>query len=136
MQLKKSLSISFSLLLLLNSVGFSYGAHFCMGRVVDAELMLGHQHLDCEMEMGESSDDHDGMAFEALECCDNQYISLEIGELIKLNQTKTQDVILFSAVVPFRFLSSLEYYQPSNYPEYNPPIPSVGDRSRLQVFVI
>ncbi len=75
--LKKILSISLTLILLLSNVGFTYGTHFCMGMAVKSEVLLGQEHLDCGMGMMDVDKHSDGVHFSEPECCENQYVTAE-----------------------------------------------------------
>lgn len=81
--LKKIISISLSLILLLGNVSLTYGTHFCGGHAVINEVMLGHEHMDCGMGMMDMDHFNDDFNIAAPDCCTNQYISVETDQLFK-----------------------------------------------------
>jgi len=99
--LKKILSISLTLILLLSNVGFTYGTHFCMGMAVKSEVMLGHEHLDCGMGMMDMDTHSEGMHFSESECCDNQYVTAETDNQFKPDVSVTGGDLMTTAAFAF-----------------------------------
>lgn len=73
--MKKILSISLILLLLLGNLGITFGTHYCMGIPINSEWMIGQENMGCGM--GEMDHDAENEAGIKMDCCDNEYVSLE-----------------------------------------------------------
>jgi hypothetical protein len=61
-------------------MGITLSTHYCMGRVVDTELMVGVHDLSCGMMDMEAACDYEGVRFMASGCCDNVNFSIEIED--------------------------------------------------------
>ena len=89
--MKKILSISLALVLLISNVGLTMGTHFCGGHAVKHELMLGPADLNCGMpDMDQEHAPVEGTFFEAPGCCDNEYQTLEIEDDFKVSLEQLQ----------------------------------------------
>ena len=66
--------------MLVSSMGITFSTHYCMGRAVDSQLMIGAHELSCGMMDMESSCDREGDVIMPPGCCDNSTISIEIKD--------------------------------------------------------
>lgn len=81
--MKKVFAIILSFLLVVSNISLTYATHFCGGKAIESQLMLGSQDLTCGMIMPESTCEN--MTDECSDpnpselnnnCCDNEYIQL------------------------------------------------------------
>lgn len=63
-------------------MGITFSTHFCMGRAVDNELMVGMHELSCGMMDIDSSCESETTRPQIMapNCCDNEFISIEIED--------------------------------------------------------
>ena len=117
--MQKTISIALSLLLLVSSIGFTYGQHFCEGVVVDKSFALGFQTMSCaDVETDDACENNPAED----DCCaytyfqlqtdkefsgKSSYVSLEIPQCVA---TKTNFII--EAVAFSKEQQSFAYYTP------------------------
>ena len=105
--MKQIISIFLSLLVLISSMGITFSTHFCMGRAVDNELMIGIHELNCGMMDLDSSCEAEvtGPEFMAPDCCDNEFLSIEIENdyQIATEQISLQSQFLLAFTYTFLF---------------------------------
>ena len=85
--MKKVLSIVLSLLLVVSNISLTYATHFCGGKAVESQLMIGAQDFSCGMIMPESTcenNDEDcpnsNQGEMETNCCDNDYMQLSVDD--------------------------------------------------------
>ena len=63
-------------------MGITFSTHFCMGRAVDNEFMIGMHELSCGMMDTDASCESEttGPEIMAPNCCDNAFVSIEIED--------------------------------------------------------
>jgi hypothetical protein len=141
--LKKIISISLALILLVSNVGFTLGTHVCGGFAVISELMIGHNNLDCgmssmdtETEVGAEPDAD--IHFESTPCCENDFQTLQTdnnfnSEVNNFNLNQT-----FVIAFVHTLLDNTLYPETplSDYSNYSPPIPENDVQSLFQTFLI
>ncbi len=139
--MKKIISISLSLILLLGNMGFSVATHFCGGHAVK-RLQAGGGTFECGMK--ESGDrvvvcEREGIHFNTSKCCDN------LQQIVQTDDTCPLDVVSLAAsdspdVSPtfsFDFPSYLPHAQSRALFYYPPPPLPEKDRQVLfQTFLI
>ncbi len=131
------MSIFLSFILLAGSVQITLGTHYCGGTAVAAELMLGHQHLDCGMTgMDKKQPESHGNAFSS-QCCDNEYQTLATDETMKQSAIKKMvNAPIVLALPPVYQFTAPALSQQMAVPYYRPPT-FVKDINILhQVFLI
>ncbi|MEP0987461.1 hypothetical protein [Ekhidna sp.] len=137
--MKKIISISLAIILLLGNVGFTYGTHFCMGMAMKSELMLGQEHMDCGMGTMDHPDHEDEkMHFVAPDCCENEYVTLKTDELFKKDiSTELAQIFVTSTIAGFLYEINLEFnqHQPILVDSY-PPLPDLDFQVLYQAFLI
>lgn len=136
--LKKLMSISLALLLLLGNIGLTVGTHFCGGHAVASEMMIGEKHLDCGMGMMDMSSHGDEGTHFSKSCCENQYVSIESEELFKQELSeKVAPVFVAVAVAKFLFSFDVERnFQQLGFKDTSPPLPDQDIQVLHQVFRI
>lgn len=136
--MKRIISITLALLLLLGNVGLTYGTHFCGGHAVIGEFMMGESHLDCGMGMMDMEHSEADTNISAPDCCSNQYISADVDDVTKkeLNsELITPFVTIAVAAVLFTFTP---IHETKALPIVNtsPPILEQDFQSSYQVYLI
>ncbi|MFT6939759.1 MAG: hypothetical protein ACJASN_001245 [Cyclobacteriaceae bacterium] len=138
-QLKKVISISLLIVLLLGNVGFTYGTHICDGHAVISEVMLGEKPLDCGMAMMEmreaSSND---LHISKPPCCENQYVTMEVDEIFKKDVSQQLAPIFVATTVALvLYIVRLDFneYQPIPA-DSSPPFLKQDFQAIHQVFLI
>jgi hypothetical protein len=142
---KKVISISLTVLLLLSNAQLSFGKHFCGGLVVKNEWMLGHQHLDCGMGMMDKEKHHedDPYHFDIPQCCDNEYLglSIQLPSIQKMEDHNSSNQLPLVVEQAFPAISDLfvdSMLLDENHLYRPPPLPLTHSQriSLLQVFII
>ncbi|MEQ9304969.1 MAG: hypothetical protein RJQ14_13755 [Marinoscillum sp.] len=98
--MKKVVSISLTLILLLGNIGITHGTHFCGGQAVLSEFMIGQELMDCGMDMMEMRHSNEASSFSIPDCCANEYISADTGEALKPQLTGKKILPLQTVVLP------------------------------------
>jgi len=75
-------------LILISSMGLMFSTHYCMGRAVDSELMVGKHELSCGMMGMDSACETTGSDTMAAGCCENKFISIVIEDDYKVAKVK------------------------------------------------
>jgi hypothetical protein len=68
--MKKVISISLTLLMLIALLHFSVATHYCMGKIAASKISLSGELATCGMENDENVNPHTGTCFGS-DCCDN-----------------------------------------------------------------
>lgn len=104
--MKKVFAILLSFLLVISNISLTYATHFCGGKAIDSQLMLGVQDLSCGMIMPESTCENVESDCESpiqsemdTNCCDNEYVNLSVDE--DFNTTSAIELTTFVFVVAF-----------------------------------
>lgn len=101
--------------------------------------MIGHDHMDCGMGlMDQTSHEDDTLHFDAPDCCDNDYISVETDEQFKKN-TVNESVNVFVVATAAQLLYLVEFntsIEPIASIESSPPIIDQNFQVMHQVFLI
>ena len=69
-------------------MGITFSTHYCMGRAVDSQLMVGKHELSCGMMGMDSACETAGSDTMAPGCCDNKFISIEIEDDYQLTKVE------------------------------------------------
>ncbi len=126
------------LILLLSNVGFTYGTHFCMGRAVKSEVMLGPEYLDCGMGMMDRDDHSGGVQFSEPECCENQYVTAETDNQFNSNVSVATDNLMVTTALAFALYQVIiipEAVQPFVL-DTSPPLPDQEIILLIQSFLL
>ncbi len=104
--MKKIIAILILLLVTLNSVGLTFGTHYCGGKIVKAKLMIGYSELDCGMNnlsINKVSSQKKVCVY-SKSCCKNMYYTIDIDETVyqKLEFSISEFQFL-SAIIQFHF---------------------------------
>lgn len=76
--MKRAIAIGLSVLLLLSSTGITYAEHFCGSFKMMAKLTVGHENLNCGMAVLDTDCDTEFM--QAMDCCNNHYLSVSTDD--------------------------------------------------------
>jgi len=127
-----------SLLILASSMGISFSTHYCMGRAVDSELMIGMHELSCGMMDMDAVCETAGTNIMAPGCCDNEFISIEIKDDYQIFQSELE----IKAVFLFAFTYTFYFNSPENakplvaYMDRHPPPLEQDYQSLYQSFLL
>ncbi len=136
--MKRIIAISFALLILMSTVGFTFTAHQCGGKVHNKSLSIGANVLSCGMEIkaldlcnptSEVFDD---------DCCQNVSQEFKITDQF---QPATADLEFNMAIViafldTYISLVSNEKNECDKYLNYQPPLPDRDIPVLIQSFLI
>jgi len=80
--MRKAIAISLSLILLLSKVGLTLGSHYCGGKIVKSQLMIGAKNLDCGMpDMDTTCENNDASnSVQSIPCCENHYTTASLND--------------------------------------------------------
>lgn len=137
-QVKKIASIFLSLLILVSTMGITYSTHYCMGRAVDSELMIGIHQLNCGMmDMNASCETTDTNTM-VPGCCENDFISINTDNDYQVVKTE----ILLDANFLFAFAYSFLFDHLKNgepsiaHADHHPPPLEQDYQSLYQSFLL
>ena len=108
-----------------------------MGLAVADQLMLGQQHMDCGMHHAEIPEDAEGPHV-LWDCCTNEYVSMENGDLFKNQLSKVSATSTYSPS-GFAYLVNQvtsEQDDELDYSIFNPPSQHTDLVLSHQVFLI
>ncbi len=111
----------------------TFGTHYCMGTPVSSEWMIGQENLSCGMSEMDSHGDEDGIK---MDCCDNEYVSLENGDLFKKKVSELKISIEFMAVLAYVLTSQEVISDQPALENYSLPPPDFDLNIRYQRFLI
>ena len=137
--LKKITCISLSLILLLGNIGVTFGTHICDGQAVVTEVMFGEKHLDCGMvKMDLNEVDIENQYIFKPQCCDNQYLSIDIEEHFKIDIShELAPIFVALAVSNIPFTIELDFNVDRSLPgDSCPPFPKQDFQIFYQLFLI
>lgn len=124
--LKKILSIAFSLMILLSSVGLAKTIHRCMGTEMESAIGFSTTTIDCGMakkkadchsKAGSTSQDEN-------DCCDEEFELLVLDQDLQkstLHLDYSQEFVV-SLVYTFLGISIFSTETNENYTDYLPPV--------------
>ncbi|MEP2026175.1 MAG: hypothetical protein ABJH98_07745 [Reichenbachiella sp.] len=124
---RKFISISLAIILLVGNSGFSLATHYCSGLAVESKVVLGHRALDCGMDNMDKACEKDspiGIQIKDGQCCENTYQSLEIEDDFKPSIAQSHVNVEFVAafVISFFHLSISSIDEEPQYANYSPPL--------------
>ncbi|MDA0973359.1 MAG: hypothetical protein O2867_06470 [Bacteroidetes bacterium] len=139
--MKSFFSIAFVVMLLFQSLGLTFGTHYCGGKAVSHTLMVAKlTDMSCGKTSESSScDKHEGReGIHKKKCCQNEFVALHTDdEFSGSGATLTpKDVLLFTAATQqfLDYITSTPYS--ADYSKYDPPLISSDLQALLQVFRI
>ena len=127
--MKKISSIFLAILLLLTNLGVGMGTHYCGGKAVKSQLMMGFHSIDCGMKSMDTScnpaprDNHDHR-FQKKPCCENKFVEMD-AEDATTNKVVVNSLTLdFLVTFSYTFLSFDPFISDGDtrYLSYTPPI--------------
>jgi hypothetical protein len=136
---KRLISIALASMMLLGNMGFVVGTHYCGGVAVESRIGIGHTDLDCGME---AMNKDCAVPFEAnfknIDCCDNEYQSVEIQDDYKPTLiTSTANFEFIAAFIStFTSISYFSIEEDVQYTSYLPPPLEVDVPVLHQVFLL
>lgn len=135
---KQIISIFLSSLILISSMGITFSTHFCMGRAVDNELMIGMHELSCGMMDMDENCETSGTSFMAPGCCDNEFISIDIEDDYKVVSEKftLSTSFLFAFTYTFLFDHQNNNEPSLAYTDHHPPPLEQDYQSLYQSFLL
>jgi hypothetical protein len=124
--LKKILSIAFSLMILLSSVGLAKTIHLCMGIEMESAIGFSPSHIECEMAKKKPNchSEKDSSEHEEKDCCDEEFELLVLDQDLQkstLNLDYSPEFVI-SLVYTFLGISIFPVETNENYSDYPPPI--------------
>ena len=141
--LKRILSISLMLVILVLNLGLTHITHYCGGEAVESAFSLVHSDISCGMtpaEMESCSNDKHKESIQKKGCCENEYTSISAD--IDYNQSQ----VTSSPHLDFKFVMAFAYSFVSNnlflkkdkpsFETYRPPILDRDISVLHQVFII
>ena len=139
--MKRIISISLALLMLVSHVGFTMNTHFCGGKAMETSFSIGPQNLDCgmsDMEKECESIPSKEKQIKQKPCCENQHQLLQLDENadVQITSIEVHPVFLIafihSFVQPVLFADQF----PIHNTYYSPPIPDRDIQVLFQTFLI
>lgn len=140
--MQKGIAIVLAMLLLVSSSGLTYAQHFCLGREMMNDVMLGTQHLSCGMEVQSSScedADHNHHTKKRKRCCDNTYTQVSTDDHFAKADFQIDFQKSFILAYTAVFVLKIADNYPSNihyFIDYSPPPLSPDIQVEYQVFLI
>ncbi|WP_425638641.1 HYC_CC_PP family protein [Algoriphagus yeomjeoni] len=124
--MKKILSIAFSLMILLSSVGLAKTIHLCMGTETESAIGFSTSHIECEMAKKKPSchSEKESSKHEEKDCCDEKFELLVLDQDLQkssLNLDYSPEFVL-SLVYTFFGVSVFPTEKNENYNDYPPPV--------------
>ncbi|MEX0998179.1 MAG: hypothetical protein WDZ45_14095 [Flavobacteriaceae bacterium] len=133
--MQKTISILFSLLLLLSTTGLTYGQHFCEGVVVEFALSFGAEKMNCdEAEAEDSCED----TIQENDCCADVYYQVQADtDFAGKSFEPASELPVLGTSVSFHSLLAADPLK-EKHPEthYLPPDIDTDRLSLFQVFLI
>jgi len=140
--LKKLLSISLTLLLLLSNAGIMYSTHYCYGRKVKSGFTQDKNAMNCLMAYAKdaSSPYTRHISFQKKSRCNNEYIFMQTDTAFKKEQlVSSLQTTLFLGIFAYTYYSPyfLQTDEAVNKPYHSPPPIVKSDyQSAHQVYII
>jgi hypothetical protein len=107
-------------------MGFTLSTHYCMGRAVDTEFLVGAHDLNCGMMDMESNCDMNAGQTSVMPpgCCENQHLSLEIQDDYQHSNQKIDFVydLLYTYITVVLYQSHDSEHQIAHNEIFPPPI--------------
>ncbi|KPQ19930.1 MAG: integral membrane protein in CUS efflux operon [Algoriphagus marincola HL-49] len=123
--MKRFISIALSFVVLFSTIGVAKTTHLCMGHAVESEIGISPKHLDCGMNMPESSEDSSSEDPET--CCENVIEKLQVEDDFSVQKADLKlDIKFLAAFIPV-FLLGLDFFEiPSLVLDFaeGPPLPT------------
>ena len=119
-------------------MGITFSTHYCMGRAVDNELMIGMHELSCGMMDMDASCETAEVNIMAPGCCDNEFISVEIEDDYQIVKTEINLGANFLFVFTYTFLFNQQQDTESLviYADNHPPPLEQDYQSLYQSFLL
>lgn len=139
--MKKVISISLTLLMLVSNIGFAMNTHFCGGKAVETTFTLGLGNPDCGMEDMEQECENmpsEEEQIKAKPCCENHHQVIQTDDIAKTQpSTSVVNPLFFTAFVQV-FIQPLFFVdkRQSEYSEYPPPFFERDVQVLFQTFLI
>jgi len=124
--LKKILSIAFSLMILLSSVGLAKTIHLCMGTEMESAIGFSTSHIECEMAKKKPSchSEKDSNEHEEKDCCDEEFELLVLDQDLQKSSLSLDysPEFVVSLVYTFLGISTLPTETSIDYTNSPPPL--------------
>ena len=139
---KALISILLVCLFLFANLQMSLGTHFCGGRAVESAFILADHSLGCGMEdEDEDCESHsafDGYNFGQKECCNNDFLSLQLtDDFNKRNKSFSSETIALEiSVIGYVNLHINTAFLSPYVPESPPPLLEEDIQVLFQTFLI
>ena len=121
-------------------MGITFSTHFCMGRAVDNELMIGMHELSCAMmDLDNSCESKTiGPEIMAPDCCDNEFLSIEIEDdyQIATEQISLESPFVLAFTYTFLFDLQKSVTPKVAYEDNHPPPLEQDYQSLYQSFLL
>ncbi len=138
--MKRIISIFLSLIILVSSTGLTLSTHYCLGRAVDTELMLGNQNLSCGMGDMDAICETAGdvTSFMPTGCCDNDHFSIQIKDDFEKVTSKIffEKHFLYALTYTYLFNNQIQAEQEVAHLEIYPPPLEQDYQSLYQSFLL
>lgn len=136
--MRKAIAISLSLILLLSNVGLTLASHYCGGKAVESQLMIGANNLDCGMPDMDATCTNNGATntFQPIPCCENHFttVSLKDGFTASSLITIPNAIFIQAFVTSFIDFSFARESLTDDYFTYLPPVTRPDISILFQVF--
>lgn len=135
--MKKIISITLVIFLLVFSTGIGFAFHYCGGTLAQFKVVLGYGEATCGMEMESNCENHLYTYFEKTTCCNDKFIELNADEYTS-KQNQISSIIEFTNVDFLSDLSSSRKEFESDRFQPNRPPPKINSVSLplIQTFII
>lgn len=119
-------------------MGITFSTHFCMGRAVDNELMIGMHELSCGMKDMDANCETSGTNIMASGCCDTEFISIEIEDDYQVSNEEfsIEPFFLFAFTYTFLFNHTNTKEPSLAYADQHPPPLEQDYQSLYQSFLL
>lgn len=119
-------------------MGITLSTHFCMGRAVDNELMIGMHELSCGMMDLDANCETSETRFMTPGCCDNEFVSIDIEDdyQVVVEQFSFESTFLFAFTYTFLFNQTNTNEPSLAYADHHPPLLGQDYQSLYQSFLL
>ena len=119
-------------------MGLTFSTHYCMGRAVDSELMIGKHELSCGMMGMDAACETTGSNMMAPGCCENEFISIEIEDDYQITKVKfsLESHFVIAFLNTFILYQFNEVEQLITYADHLPPPLEQDYQSLYQSFLL
>lgn len=139
--MKRIISISLGLLMLVSNVGFTMNTHFCGGEAVETSFSIGLHNPDCgmpDMDRDCETIPYTEEQIKSKPCCENQHQLLHLDENADVQATSVEFNPVFFVAFIHSFVQPVLFADQSlvDNTYHSPPIPDKDIQVLFQTFLI